>query len=67
MIELIAENLTNTRVLAMVFAAIAAIATVLTFAMPLLAGDSLEQAHEVGRDRTRENAPARARTDGARR
>ena len=41
MIELIADNLTNTRVLAMVFAAIAAIATVITFAMPLLAGDSL--------------------------
>ena len=30
MIDLIAENLTNTRVLAMVFAAIAAVATVLT-------------------------------------
>jgi tight adherence protein C len=41
MIDLIADNLTNTRVLAMVFAAVAAIATVLTFAMPLLAGDSL--------------------------
>jgi tight adherence protein C len=41
MIDLIADNLTNTRVLAMVFAAVAAVATVLTFAMPLLAGDSL--------------------------
>jgi tight adherence protein C len=41
MIDLIADNLTNTRVLAMVFAAVAAIATVLTLAMPLLAGDSL--------------------------
>ena len=41
MIELIAENLTNTRVLAMVFAGIAAIATVLTLAMPLLATDTL--------------------------
>jgi tight adherence protein C len=41
MINLIAENLTNTRVLAMVFAAIAAVATVITFAMPLLATDSL--------------------------
>ncbi|MBX9777493.1 MAG: type II secretion system F family protein [Xanthobacteraceae bacterium] len=41
MIDLISDNLTNTRVLAMVFAAVAAIATVLTFAMPLLAGDSL--------------------------
>jgi tight adherence protein C len=41
MIDLIAENLTNTRVLAMVFAAVAAIATVVTFAMPLLVTDSL--------------------------
>src|SRR5260370_12300942 len=41
MLNLIADNLTNTRVLAMVFAAIAAVATVLTFAMPLLAGDPL--------------------------
>jgi len=43
MLNLIAENLTNTRVLAMLFAAIAAVATVLTFAMPLLAGDSLDK------------------------
>jgi tight adherence protein C len=41
MIDLIADNLTNPRVMAMVFAGIAAIATVLTFAMPLLATDSL--------------------------
>jgi len=41
MIDLIADNLTNTRVLAMVFAAIAAIATVITFAMPLIATDAL--------------------------
>src|SRR5262245_57263639 len=41
MIDLIAENLTNPRVLAMVFAAIAAVATVITLAMPLLATDSL--------------------------
>jgi tight adherence protein C len=41
MIDLIAENLTNTRLLAMIFAAIAATATVLTLAMPLLAGDAL--------------------------
>jgi tight adherence protein C len=41
MFELIAENLTNTRLLAMIFAAIAAAATVLTFAMPLLATDTL--------------------------
>ena len=43
MIDLIADNLTNTRVLAMLFASIAAIATVLTFAMPLLATDSLSK------------------------
>jgi tight adherence protein C len=41
MFELIAETLTNTRLLAMTFAAIAAAATVLTFAMPLLATDTL--------------------------
>lgn len=43
MIDLIAENLTNTRVLAALFAAIAAVATVLTLAMPLLVGDSLNK------------------------
>ncbi len=43
MIDLIADNLTNTRVLAMVFAAVAAIATVLTFAMPLVVTDSLSK------------------------
>ena len=41
MIDLIADNLTNARVMAAVFAAIAAIATVLTLAMPLLASDTL--------------------------
>jgi tight adherence protein C len=43
MFELIADNLTNTRVLAAVFAGIAAIATVFTLAMPLLATDSLSK------------------------
>jgi len=43
MIDLIADNLTNTRVLAMIFAGIAAVATVLTFAMPLLVGDTLSK------------------------
>jgi tight adherence protein C len=43
MIDLIADNLTNTRVLAMVFAAIAAVATVLTFTMPLLVSDTLNK------------------------
>jgi tight adherence protein C len=41
MFDLIAENLTNTRLLAMIFAAIAAVATVITLAMPLLATDTL--------------------------
>ena len=43
MIDLIADNLTNTRLLAMIFAAIAAVATVLTFTMPLLVGDTLDK------------------------
>src|SRR5215470_11029823 len=41
MFNLIADNLTNPRALAMIFAAIAAIATVLTLAMPLLTTDTL--------------------------
>jgi tight adherence protein C len=41
MLELITDNITNTRVMAAVFAAVAATATVLTLAMPLLAGDTL--------------------------
>ena len=67
MVDLIADSLTNTRVLAMVFAAIAAMATVLTFAMPLLGDRFARQAHEVGGDRARKDAPARARAAGARR
>ena len=43
MIELLSEKLQDPRFLAMILAAIAAIATVITLAMPLLAGDSLEQ------------------------
>jgi tight adherence protein C len=43
MIDLIAEHLTNTRSLAMIFAAVAAVATVLTFAMPLLVTDTLSK------------------------
>jgi tight adherence protein C len=41
MVDLIAHHLTDTRMLAMIFAAIAAVATVITFAMPLLVSDSL--------------------------
>jgi tight adherence protein C len=41
MFGLLLENLTNPRTLAMVLAAVAAVATVLTLAMPLLATDTL--------------------------
>ena len=43
MFELFVDKLQDTRFLAMVFAAVAAIATVITLAMPLLATDSLDQ------------------------
>jgi tight adherence protein C len=43
MLELIIETFQNTRLLAMLFAAIAAGATVLTLAMPLLANDPLQK------------------------
>jgi len=41
MLDILTEAVTDTRLLAMVFAAVAAIATVITLAMPLLATDSL--------------------------
>jgi tight adherence protein C len=43
MFSQIVDSLTDTRVLAMIFAAVAAIATVFTLTMPLLAGDSLSK------------------------
>jgi tight adherence protein C len=43
MLELLIDNLNNPRTLAMLFAAIAAVATVLTLAMPLVATDSLSK------------------------
>jgi tight adherence protein C len=43
MIDLLIEKLTDTRFLAMLFAAIGAIATVITLAMPLLATDALDK------------------------
>lgn len=43
MLELLTDKLHDTRFLAMVFAAVAAIATVVTLAMPLLAGDTLDK------------------------
>ena len=42
MFELLIEKLHNPHFMAMLFAAIAAIATVVTLAMPMLAGDTLE-------------------------
>src|SRR6201987_3258635 len=41
MIDFMIEKMSDTRLLAMLFAAIAAAATVITLAMPLLAGDNL--------------------------
>ena len=41
MLDFLAANVLDTRLLAMVFAAIGAVATVLTLAMPLIATDSL--------------------------
>jgi tight adherence protein C len=41
MIEVITDNITNTRVMAALFAAVGAVATVVTIAMPLLATDTL--------------------------
>jgi tight adherence protein C len=57
MLELLAANILDTRLLAMVFAAIGAIATVLTLAMPLIATDSLGKrmkAVAVERERIRQ-------------
>ena len=57
MIELIFEKLLDTRFMAMIFAAIAAAATVITLAMPLLATDSLSKrmkAVAVERERMRQ-------------
>ena len=43
MIQILIDTLQDTRLMAMMFAAVAAIATVLTLAMPLLANDALEK------------------------
>jgi tight adherence protein C len=43
MLDLLIEKLGDTKFLAMLFAAIGAVATVLTLAMPLLAGDELDK------------------------
>src|SRR5437764_3054319 len=57
MLDFLAANVLDTRLLAMVFAAIGAIATVLTLAMPLIATDSLGKrmtAVAVERERIRQ-------------
>jgi tight adherence protein C len=43
MLDLLIDNLQDTRTLAMLFAGIGAVATVLTLAMPLIAGDDLNR------------------------
>ena len=43
MIQILMDTLQNTRLMAMMFAAVAAIATVLTLAMPLVANDPLQK------------------------
>lgn len=43
MIDMLIDKLHDTRLLAMIFAAVAAMATVLTLTMPLLAGDNLDK------------------------
>src|ERR671927_286117 len=43
MLEFLIEKLHDTRLLAMIFAAVAAMATVLTLALPLITGDNLDK------------------------
>ena len=43
MIELLIDKIHDAKFLTMLFAAVAAVATVLTLAMPLIAGDSLDK------------------------
>src|SRR4051812_5172426 len=43
MLEFLIDTVQNTRLLAMMFAAVAAAATILTLAMPLVANDPLER------------------------
>ena len=43
MLELLIDKLQDTRMLAMLFAGIGAVATVLTLALPLIAGDDLNR------------------------
>jgi len=57
MLDLIVDKVNNPHFMAMIFAAIAAIATVLTLAMPLLTGDNLDKRLKtvaIERDRIRQ-------------
>src|SRR5215470_10622676 len=57
MLEFLINNVSNPRSMAMVFAAVAAIATILTLAMPLVANDSLAKrmkAVSIERERLRQ-------------
>ena len=64
MLEFLVDLVENRQLLVMMFAGIAAAATVLTLAMPLLATDQLEK--RMAAERTGANPPTRARTNGAR-
>ena len=66
-VEFLIEKLHDPKMMASVFAAIAAMATVITLAMPLLARNDLNTPHERRLGRAREDAPARARAARARR
>jgi len=64
MLELLIDAI-NTQTLTMVFAAIAAVATVLTLAMPLLSGDALGNLSRVLRDRKKMKAKIQAMSQEA--
>ena len=66
-LELLIDKLHDPKIMASVFAAIAAMATVITLAMPLLARNDLNKRMKRGLDRAREDQAARARAARARR
>ena len=69
MIETLIDTLQNTRLMAMMFAAVAAMATIMTLAMPLFANDTLEKRMKsvaLERDRIRQRERERlAQSDKA--
>ena len=66
MIDFLIDYLFDVKFMTMALAAVAAVATVLTLAMPLLVTDTLVETHAGGRIRAREDPAARARAAGAR-